>query len=118
MSECPEVLGGEKPYFCALCERSHRPYVGLIYTQHLPWKSSEKAMKDARELWLEIIDNFERYLPEVEIATTRDVGVAVASLFYKGNFPVELCEDRAVINFGRLRVVVRFVPCPRSGCWS
>ncbi|WP_456469309.1 hypothetical protein [Archaeoglobus sp.] len=108
----------EKPYFCALCGRNHRPYIGLIYTQHLPWKSSEKALKEAREIWLEIIDNFERYLPEMEIVTTRDLGVAIASLFHKGNFPVELNENRATITFGRLRVVIKFVASAGSGNWS
>lgn len=113
-------VGGlmEEPYFCALCRRSHSPYIGLIYTQHLPWKSSEKALKGAREVWLEIIDNFEQYLPEMEIVTTRDIGIAVASFFHKGNFPVELNEDRAAISFGRLRVVIRFVPSAGSGNWS
>ena len=105
----------EEPYFCALCRRSHRPYVGLIYTQHLPWRSSKRALEEARKIWLDIIDNINQYLPEIEIATTRDVGVAVASLFYKGNFPVEVSEDKATISFGRLRVVIRFVPSPVSG---
>lgn len=102
-----EVIKMEETYFCLICGRRHKPYEGLIYTEHLNWavKSKEEAKEGfykAHPMFLKILDDFESFLPETEFYLKTHEAKALASYFR--TFPIEFYEDRVVIKFGRLTI--------------
>ena len=100
----------EDSYFCVLCRKKHKPYVGLIYTEHLQWaidpETAEETIEEARRLWLDIIDNRETLENPYELDLPKDLAVSLASFFYIGNFPVFFKGDRIEIKFGTLQIVL------------
>ena len=102
-----EVIEMEKTYFCLICGRRHKPYEGVIYTEHINWavKSQEEAKEGfykAHPLFLKILDEFESFLPETEFYLKPHEAKALASYFR--TFPLEFHDDRVVIRFGRLTI--------------
>ena len=98
----------EKPYFCPLCQRTHRPYY-LIYTQHLQFaidKKNADVIKEAKKLYLDIIDNLEALENPYILDLPKDLAKALAAYFYASNFPVIFHETHIEIHFGKLKILL------------
>jgi len=97
----------EDIYFCLICGRRHKPYEGIIYTEHLVWGVSSKeeareAYYKAHPIFLKILDDFKDLLPETEFYLKASEAKALASYFR--TFPLEFYDDRVIIKFGRLTI--------------
>jgi len=106
----------EERYFCVLCKRVHRPYVGLVYTEHISWgvpveTVNDELMKKGDQafysLFNEILQDLSKFR-EIVMRLPKLSALVVAKRFKDVNAIVHIFETHVEILFFKSKIIIHF----------